>query len=223
MAVLRPLEDRDRELSGRADRGARGRQPSGRSGGGHAQDPLRPRALCRARRLHGEPAEEVLPPLARPRGAAALCLFRHLPRGGEGRGRRGGRAALHLRSGDARRQRARRAQGAGDPALGRCSGRRTGRGAALQPAVHAARPERRRLCRRPQSGVARGADRRPARAGAGRDASPARRCSSSGWAISAATPTRRRASSCSTERSACATPGRRCRAGKLRRLGACDP
>ena len=43
------------------------------------------------------------------RGAAALRLFRHLPRGGEGRGRRGGRAALHLRSGDARRQRARTA------------------------------------------------------------------------------------------------------------------
>ena len=30
------------------------------------------------------------------RGAAALRLFRHLPRGGEGRGGRGGRAALHL-------------------------------------------------------------------------------------------------------------------------------
>ena len=53
-------------------------------------------------------------------GAAALRLFRHLPRGGEGRGRRGGGAALHLRSGDPRRQRAaRRAQGAGDAALGR--------------------------------------------------------------------------------------------------------
>ncbi len=52
------------------------------------------------------------------RGAAALRLFHHLPRGGEERGRRGGRAALHLRSGDARRQRARRAQGEGDPALG---------------------------------------------------------------------------------------------------------
>ena len=46
------------------------------------------------------------------RGAAALRLFHHLPRGGEERRRRGGRTALHLRSGDARRQRAGRPQGA---------------------------------------------------------------------------------------------------------------
>ena len=53
-------------------------------------------------------------------GAPALRLFRHLPRGGEGRRRRGGRAALHLRPGDARRQHAaRRPQGEGDAALGR--------------------------------------------------------------------------------------------------------
>ena len=72
-------------------------------------------------------------------GAAALRLFRHLPRGGEERRRRGGRAALHLRSGDPRRQRARRPQGAGDAALG--VGRRLGAGggAALQSAVHRAR------------------------------------------------------------------------------------
>ena len=50
--------------------------------------------------------------------------------------RRGHRAALHLRSGDARRRRARRPQGEGDAALGlgRARGRR--RGAALRPAVH---------------------------------------------------------------------------------------
>ena len=73
------------------------------------------------------------------RGAAALCLFHHLPRGGEERGRRGDRAALHLRSGDPRRQRAGRPQGAGDDPLGLGGGRRAGGGAALQPAVHAAR------------------------------------------------------------------------------------
>ena len=67
---------------------------------GIAQDPVRPRALHRARRLHGEPAEEILPALAGHGGAAALRLFHHLPRGGEERGRRGRRAALHLRSGD---------------------------------------------------------------------------------------------------------------------------
>ena len=58
---------------------------------------------------------------ARQGGAAALRLFHHLPRGGEGRGRRGGRAALHLRS---RRRAAaiaaRRAQGA----RRRCTGSR---------------------------------------------------------------------------------------------------
>ena len=53
------------------------------------------------------PPEEILPPLARPRGAVALCVFRHLSRGGEGRRGRGGGAALHLRSGDAWRQRPR--------------------------------------------------------------------------------------------------------------------
>ena len=113
-----PAQGGDRELSRRAERGARSRQPSRRSGRRHAAHPLRARALYRARRLHGEPAEEILPAVAGPRGAAALRLFHHLPRGGEERGRRGGRAALHLRSGDARRQRARRAQGAGDASTG---------------------------------------------------------------------------------------------------------
>ena len=69
------------------------------------------------RRLHGESAEEVLPAVAGHRSAAALRLFHHLPRGGEERRRRGGRAALHLRSRDQRRQRARRPQGQGDHAL----------------------------------------------------------------------------------------------------------
>ncbi len=46
---------------------------------------LHPRALCRARRLHGDAGEEVLPPFPRQRGAPPLRLFRHLPRGGEGR------------------------------------------------------------------------------------------------------------------------------------------
>ena len=100
--------------------------------------------------------------VARPGGAAALRLFRHLPRGGEECGRRGGRAALHLRSGDARRQHAaRRAQGAGDAALGVGGGRGAGRGAALQPAVHAGPiPDAGELRRRPQPELARGADRR---------------------------------------------------------------
>ncbi len=98
---------------------------------GHAPTHLRARAPCRARRLHGGPAEEILPALARARGAAALRLFRYLPRGDQERGRRGGGLALQLRPRDARRRRAGRAQGAGDLALGRGGGCRSGRGPAL--------------------------------------------------------------------------------------------
>ena len=65
---------------------------------GIAPGEIRARDLCRARRLHGESAEEILPPLAGAGGAAALRLFHHLPRGGEGCFGRGGRASLHLRS-----------------------------------------------------------------------------------------------------------------------------
>ena len=99
-------EGRDRELSGRAGRGARGRQPSRRSRGRHAKDFVRPRALYRAGRFHGEPAEEVLPPVAGQRGAAALRLFHQMHRRHQERRRRSGRAALHLRSRDQGRQRA---------------------------------------------------------------------------------------------------------------------
>ena len=53
------------------------------------------------------PPEEVLPPGARARGTAALCLFRYLHASSEGCGGRGGGAALHLRSGDAWRRRTR--------------------------------------------------------------------------------------------------------------------
>src|ERR1700694_3899161 len=88
----------DRKLPGRPDRGDRGREPSGRSRGGHAPDRVRPRTLHRARRFHGKSAEEVFPALARNGSAAALRLFCHLPGGHQGRGRRGHRAALHLRS-----------------------------------------------------------------------------------------------------------------------------
>ena len=157
MAVLRPLKIVIENYR-RAGRGARSRQSPGRPRRRHAARAVRPRALCGARRLHGEPAQEVLPPVARQGGAAALRLFRHLPRGGEERRRRGRRAALHLRSGDARRQCPRRPQGAGDAALGRRRRRRDGRGAALQSAVHQARSRRRELRRRPQPELARGAD-----------------------------------------------------------------
>ncbi len=111
------------------------------------------------------PAEEVLPPVAGHGGAAALRLFHHLPRGGEERSRRDHRAALHLRSGDARRQCAGRPQGQGDDPLGVGRAFQAGGSPHLQSAVHQARSERRRrLHRRSQSAVAGSLERCPRRA-----------------------------------------------------------
>ena len=70
---------------------------------------VRARALHRARRLHGRPAQEVLPLVARQRGALTLGVLHHLSGGREGRRGSGDRAALHVRSRDARRRRARTA------------------------------------------------------------------------------------------------------------------
>ena len=53
--------------------------------GGSPTAPLLPGAVHRAGRLHGRPAQEVLPPGPGPRGAAALRLLHHLHRGGQGR------------------------------------------------------------------------------------------------------------------------------------------
>ena len=158
----------------------------------HAAHPLRPRAFHRARRFHGKSAEEILSPGAGPRGAAALRLFHHLPRGGEGCGRRGDRAALHLRSGDPRRQRARTAA--------RSRRRCTGSSAAdavpaevrlYNPLFTRPDPDAGELCRRPQSAVARSDCRCARRAGAWRSKIRPMPCSSSGRAISAATWIRR--------------------------------
>ena len=118
MAVLRPLKVVIENYPEGQSRGTGRGQSSRRSGGGLAQDQILPRALYRAGRLHGEPAEEILPAVARHGSAPALRLFHHLPRGEEERRRRGGRTALHLRSGDQRRQRAGRPQGEGDHPLG---------------------------------------------------------------------------------------------------------
>ena len=168
MAVLRPLkvviENYPEGQSEELDAVNHPDDPDG----GLPQDQVRPRDLHRARRLHGDPAEEVLPAVARHGGAAALRLFHHLPRGGEERGRRGRRAALHLRSGDPRRQRAGRPQGQGDDPLGVGRAFQARGSPHLQSAVHQARSERRRrVYRRPQSAVAGSPERCPRRAGAG--------------------------------------------------------
>ena len=74
----RPAQGRHRELPRGPGRGdGRAQQPGGPVRR-HAQGALRPRALDRARRLHGGAGAQVLPPGARPRGAAALRLLRHL-------------------------------------------------------------------------------------------------------------------------------------------------
>ena len=83
-------QGRHRELSAGSVRGARSAQSSRRSHGWEAARSIWSRALHRARRLHGESAEEVLSLGSRPRGSAALCLFHYLPGGGEGRRRAGG-------------------------------------------------------------------------------------------------------------------------------------
>ena len=87
MAVLRPLRVviENYPEGGRRARG--GQQPRGRRGR-HPPGPVLAGALHRARRLHGRPAQAVLPAGAGARGAAALRLLPHLPRGGQGRERR---------------------------------------------------------------------------------------------------------------------------------------
>ena len=123
MAVLKPLARGAGELSRGADRGAgRGQQPRG-SLGGVAQGALLARALHRAGRFPRGAAAQVPPALAGDRGAPALRLHHQVHRGDQGRRRERGGAALHLRSRDAERQRAGRAQGEGHRALG--LGRRT--------------------------------------------------------------------------------------------------
>ena len=136
---------------------------------GIAPDQIRPRALHRAGRFSGNPGEEILPPVPRQGSAAALRLFHHLPRGGEERQRRGDRAALHLRSGDQRRQCAGRPQGEGDHPLGLGRPRACRRSAAVQSAFYEARSERwGKFRRRPQPEFVGGAPRRAPRTGASR-------------------------------------------------------
>ena len=110
MAVLRPLQGRDRQLSRRARsrRWRRSTIPRTRPPGTR-KVPFSQGPVHRAGRFPRGPAEAVFPALAGPRGAAALRLLHHLHGRGEERRGRSRRGPLHLRSGDARRQRARTA------------------------------------------------------------------------------------------------------------------
>ena len=78
MAVLRPLKVVLENYPDGPGRGDGRRQQPGGSGGRHAQGAVLARALHRAGRLLRGSAEEVLPPRARPRGAAAQRVSRHL-------------------------------------------------------------------------------------------------------------------------------------------------
>ena len=80
MAVLRPLKVViENYPEGQVEELDAINNPEDASGR-HAQGAVLARALHRAGRLRGGPAEEVLPPRARPRGAAALRLLHHAAR-----------------------------------------------------------------------------------------------------------------------------------------------
>ena len=140
-----PAQGRHRELPRGPDRrDGRRQQP------GAARRPARARCRSRASSTSsattsGGSAEEVLPPRA---GAARCGCATRTSSSAESvvkdAGRRGRRAALHLRSGHPRRRRAGRPQGEGHAALGlgRARGRR--RGAALRSALHRRNAGRRR-------------------------------------------------------------------------------
>ena len=175
MAVLRPLRVVIENYPEARGRGVRDWQQSRGSVGRHPHRAVLARALHRARRLHGDPAEEVLPAGAGTRGAPARRLLHHLPRGGQGCRRRDRRAALHLRSRHARRRCGRRPQGEGDAALGLRGARRRCGSAPLRSALQERDAgQRRRLPRRSEPRLARGRGRVQDRAVRGRGAAGTR-------------------------------------------------
>ena len=91
-----------------------------------------------------DPAEEILPAGAGAGGSPALRLLHDVHRRHQGRVGRRRRAALHVRSGDERRRRAGRPQGAGDDPLGVGRARARLRASSVRQAVHRAQSGRRR-------------------------------------------------------------------------------
>ena len=120
MAVLRPLQGGDRQLSGGTGRRARGGQQSRRrSAMGTRKVPFSRELYIEQDDFREDPPQKVSSGW-RP-GARCGCATPTSSRARRGQGPRDGRSgrtALHLRPGDARRQRARRAQGEGDDPLG---------------------------------------------------------------------------------------------------------
>ena len=164
MAVLRPLKVVIENYPEGQSRGARGDQPSRRSLRRHAQNRVRPRAVYRARRFHGNPPKKFfrLSPGTEVRLRYAYfikCTRRH-----QGCSRRNRRIALYLRSRNQGRQRARRPQGQGHDALAVGGAVEAGRNPHLQSAVLQTRSGRRQFRRRSQPAVAGNPCRRAGRA-----------------------------------------------------------
>ena len=146
MAVLRPLQGGDRQLPGRPGRGAGGGQQSRRRRAwARAQVPFSKVLYIEQDDFREEPPKKYfrLAPGREVRlryGYFITCTERR-----EGReDRRGRRGALHLRSGDPRRQHAGRPQGEVHDPLGLGRARRRGRGAALRQPLHQGESRRRR-------------------------------------------------------------------------------
>ena len=192
---------------------------------GTRQVPFSARALDRARRLPGGPAEEVLPPRPGPRGAPALGLHRELRRGGQGRRGRGRRAPLHARPATSR--------GGTPPTAARSRARSTGsrRRTRSTPRCGSTTtcsrtpnpddvPEGVDWLTTRQPELARGRRRREARAVARRGRPRATGSSSSASATSVADLEDHAAATArsSTAPSPCATPGPRCRSKRRLRL-----
>ena len=111
----------------------------------------------RAGRLPRGSAEKVLPPVAGQGSAAAVRVLHHLHRRVKDAAGRDHGAALHLRSGDARRRCARRPPCEGDDALGVGGARDRGRSAPVRSAVRRRGPGERAggqdVSRSPQSRI----------------------------------------------------------------------
>ena len=127
--------DRD-ELPRREGGILRVRQQPRRSIGRYAAGALLARTLHRARRFHGESAQEILPPATGRRSAAALRLPHQVRGGGQGCRRKRRRAALHLRPAVGRRLVERRPPREGRHPLGIGPPRFRSRNPPVQPALH---------------------------------------------------------------------------------------
>ncbi len=105
MAVLRPLKVVIENYPGRTDgRVRRAPVAARRAQGRRAPRALWPRDLHRARRFHGEPAQQVFPPGPRPRSASALRIHHQMrARGPRSRHWRSRGDSRQLRPGDTRR------------------------------------------------------------------------------------------------------------------------